>query len=172
MMFLSGVWFSLEGAPAWLQQLAARLPLSQIIEAARAVMLEGAGWQEVAGPLGQVMVFALVCISLGAMLFKWSANETCSVVVAGGGLACAGRYPALQERLADRGRHHGRAAGSLRPADAQEDLTRFEENGFGARVTVKYAERWTYNFGKREFMQFVTVENGVITDIADGPRGG
>ena len=44
--------------PAWLQQLAARLPLSQIIEAARAVMLEGAGWQEVAGPLGQVMVFA------------------------------------------------------------------------------------------------------------------
>ena len=74
MMFLSGVWFSLEGAPAWLQQLAARLPLSQIIEAARAVMLEGAGWQEVAGPLGQVMVFALVCISLGAMLFKWSAK--------------------------------------------------------------------------------------------------
>jgi transglutaminase-like putative cysteine protease len=54
----------------------------------------------------------------------------------------------------------------------KEDLTRFEENGFGARVTVKYAERWTYNFGKREFMQFVTVENGVITDIADGPRGG
>ncbi len=39
----------------------------------------------------------------------------------------------------------------------KEDLTRFEENGFGARVTVKYAERWTYNFGKREFMQFVTV---------------
>ena len=74
MMFLSGVWFSLEGAPAWLQQLAARLPLSQIIEAARAVMLEGAGWQEVAGPLGQVMVFALVCISLGAILFKWSAK--------------------------------------------------------------------------------------------------
>ncbi|MFQ2558020.1 ABC transporter permease [Aeromonas caviae] len=74
MMFLSGVWFSLEGAPTWLQQLAARLPLSQIIEAARAVMLEGAGWQEVAGPLGQVMVFALVCISLGAMLFKWSAK--------------------------------------------------------------------------------------------------
>ena len=74
MMFLSGVWFSLEGAPAWLQQLAARLPLSQIIEAARAVMLEGAGWQEVAGPLGQVMVFALVCISLGTMLFKWSAK--------------------------------------------------------------------------------------------------
>ena len=54
----------------------------------------------------------------------------------------------------------------------KEDLTRYEENGFGARMTVKYAERWTYNFGRSEFMQFVTVENGVITEIEDGPRGG
>ena len=54
----------------------------------------------------------------------------------------------------------------------KEDLTRYEENGFGARMTVKYAERWTYNFGRSEFMQFVTVENGIITEIEDGPRGG
>ncbi len=39
-------------------------------------------------------------------------------------------------------------------------------------MTVKYAERWTYNFGRSEFMQFVTVENGIITEIEDGPRGG
>ena len=74
MMFLSGVWFSLEGSPPWLQALGARLPLSQIIEAARAVMLEGAGWQAVAGSLGQVMLFALACIALGSILFKWSAK--------------------------------------------------------------------------------------------------
>ncbi|MBV7435773.1 ABC transporter permease [Aeromonas sp. sif2416] len=74
MMFLSGVWFSLEGSPPWLQAVAARLPLSQIIDAARAVMLEGAGWQEVAGPLAQVVLFALVCVTLGAALFKWSAK--------------------------------------------------------------------------------------------------
>jgi ABC-type multidrug transport system permease subunit len=72
MMFLSGVWFSLEGAPAWLQQLAAWLPLSQIIAAARAVMLEGAGWAEVAAPLGWVLLFTLCCITLGSALFKWS----------------------------------------------------------------------------------------------------
>ncbi|MBP4040385.1 ABC transporter permease [Aeromonas sp. SrichE-2G] len=74
MMFLSGVWFSLEGSPPWLQALGACLPLSQIIEAARAVMLEGAGWQAVAGSLGQVMLFALACIALGSILFKWSAK--------------------------------------------------------------------------------------------------
>lgn len=119
MMFLSGVWFSLEGAPAWLQQLAARLPLSQIIEAARAVMLEGRD-----GRRWQALWVRSWCSPWCAS--RWEPccsngvqNETCSVVVAGGGLACAGRYPALQERLADRGRHHGRAAGSLRPADAQ-----------------------------------------------------
>ncbi|MFM4701847.1 DUF2845 domain-containing protein [Aeromonas crassostreae] len=53
----------------------------------------------------------------------------------------------------------------------KEELTRYEENGFGVRMTVKYAERWTYNFGKSQFMQFVTVANGVITAIEDGPRG-
>lgn len=74
MMFLSGVWFSLEGSPPWLQAIGARLPLSQIIEAARAVMLEGAGWQTVAGALAQVALFALFCLVLGSMLFKWSAK--------------------------------------------------------------------------------------------------
>ncbi|MGY3857152.1 ABC transporter permease [Aeromonas intestinalis] len=74
MMFLSGVWFSLEGSPPWLQAIGARLPLSQIIEAARAVMLEGAGWQAVAGDLAQVALFALSCLVLGSLLFKWSAK--------------------------------------------------------------------------------------------------
>ena len=58
-IFLSGVWFSLEGAPAWLHQLAARLPLSQIIEAARAVMLEGRDGRRWQALWVQVMVFAL-----------------------------------------------------------------------------------------------------------------
>ncbi|MCH7346183.1 ABC transporter permease [Aeromonas sp. MR7] len=74
MMFLSGVWFSLEGAPVWLQQLAAWLPLSQIITAARAVMLEGAGWAEVAAPLGWILLFTLCCLTLGSALFKWNSQ--------------------------------------------------------------------------------------------------
>ena len=54
----------------------------------------------------------------------------------------------------------------------REELTRNEENQFGNLMQVKYGERWTYNFGKNEFMRFVTVRNGVITDIENGPRGG
>ncbi|ENY73558.1 DUF2845 domain-containing protein [Aeromonas diversa] len=53
----------------------------------------------------------------------------------------------------------------------KEELTRFEENGFGARITVKYGERWTYNFGKQRFMQMVTVVNGTVTEIENGPPG-
>ena len=53
----------------------------------------------------------------------------------------------------------------------REELSRNEENQFGNMVQVKYGERWTYNFGKNEFMRFVTVRNGVITDIENGPRG-
>jgi ABC-2 type transport system permease protein len=74
MMFLSGVWFSLEGAPVWLQQLAAWLPLSQVITAARAVMLEGAGWAEVAAQLGWILLFTLCCLTLGSALFKWNSQ--------------------------------------------------------------------------------------------------
>ncbi len=43
MMLLSGVWFSLEGSPRWVQWVADIFPLTQVIEAARAVMLDGAG---------------------------------------------------------------------------------------------------------------------------------
>ena len=51
------------------------------------------------------------------------------------------------------------------------ELNRNEENQFGNLVQVKYGERWTYNFGKNEFMRFVTVRNGIVTDIENGPRG-
>ncbi len=41
MMLLSGVWYSLEGAPRWLQMAAEALPLTQMLEAARG---DYAGW--------------------------------------------------------------------------------------------------------------------------------
>ncbi|PCJ15525.1 MAG: ABC transporter permease [Gammaproteobacteria bacterium] len=71
MMFLSGVWFSLEGAHPNLQLLAQWLPLTHIVDAARAIMLDGAGLKEIAPQL-----WALVAISAGALIitpliFRW-----------------------------------------------------------------------------------------------------
>ena len=43
MMFLSEVWFSIEGAPSWLKAAATIFPLTHVLTAARKVMNEGAG---------------------------------------------------------------------------------------------------------------------------------
>ncbi len=52
-----------------------------------------------------------------------------------------------------------------------EDLTRRQENLLGEWQQVKYAERWTYYRGPARLLQLVTLENGRITAIENGPRG-
>jgi ABC-type multidrug transport system permease subunit len=74
MMLLSGVWFSLEGAPAWLQHAAKALPLTWMLEAARAVMLDGAGLGEVWPALGVLAGMALLFLGIAAAGFRWRAD--------------------------------------------------------------------------------------------------
>lgn len=74
MMLLSGVWFSLEGAPAWLQQVAKVLPLTQMLDAARAVMLDGAGFREVLPHLGGLAVMTALFLGIAAAGFRWRAD--------------------------------------------------------------------------------------------------
>ena len=72
MMFLSEVWFSLEGAPQWVKASAKIFPLTHMLTAARKVMLDGAGLLDV-GP--QIIVLVLMTIGfliLGAALFSWN----------------------------------------------------------------------------------------------------
>ena len=71
MLLLSEVWFSLDGAPAWLQQVALLLPLTHMLDAARAVMLEGAGWQDVSLHLWVLAAMSLVFLVVAAVLFRW-----------------------------------------------------------------------------------------------------
>lgn len=71
MVLLSGVWFSLEGAPWWVQQAAQLLPLTHIVAAARAVMVDGAGLTDIAGSLLVLAGMATVFLLLGAILFRW-----------------------------------------------------------------------------------------------------
>jgi ABC-type multidrug transport system permease subunit len=48
MMFLSGIWFSLEGAHPWMQKFALILPLTHVTDAAREIMIDGAGLAQIA----------------------------------------------------------------------------------------------------------------------------
>lgn len=71
MMFLSGVWFSLEGTNPVVQQLAGIFPLTHMIDAARAVMFDGATLAGVAPELLILVLMSAVFLSIGALLFRW-----------------------------------------------------------------------------------------------------
>jgi ABC-type multidrug transport system permease subunit len=71
MLLLSGVWFSLEGASAAAQVISRMFPLTHMVEAARAVMIDGAGVWEVLPQIGLLAGLALFFLGLAAWLFRW-----------------------------------------------------------------------------------------------------
>ena len=71
MMLLSGIWFSLEGSPRWVQWVAHVFPLTHLLDAARAVMLDGAGLAQVAPNLLYLAATTLVFLAFGAGSFRW-----------------------------------------------------------------------------------------------------
>jgi len=71
MMFLSGVWFSLEGANPLVIQFSKIFPLTHMIDAARAVMFDGATLGAIAPQLLVLAIMSGVFLSIGALLFRW-----------------------------------------------------------------------------------------------------
>jgi len=71
MMLLSGVWFSLEGAGDFAQNLAKIFPLTHVLASARAVMLDGATLPDVAPSLLALTALSAVFIGIGARVFRW-----------------------------------------------------------------------------------------------------
>ena len=74
MMFLSGVWFSLEGSPTWIQMAAKVFPLTQMLDAARKVMLDGQGLADIWPQLLVLGSMTTLFLGLGSFGFKWK-NE-------------------------------------------------------------------------------------------------
>jgi len=71
MMLLSGIWYSLEGSPRWVQWVAHVFPLTHLLDAARAVMLDGAGVAQIAPDLLYLAATTLVFLAFGAWSFRW-----------------------------------------------------------------------------------------------------
>jgi len=74
MMVVCGVFFSIDGAPRILQMVAQLLPLTHLINGARAIMLDGAGLREIAPNLLALAAMSAIYLVLGAALFKWRQN--------------------------------------------------------------------------------------------------
>ncbi len=71
MMLLSGVWFSLEGTGTVVRNISQVFPLTHILDSARAVMLDGATFFDVAPSLGALVVQSAVFLAIGAAIFRW-----------------------------------------------------------------------------------------------------
>jgi ABC-2 type transport system permease protein len=72
MMVLSGVFYSLDGAPRAVQVAADLLPLTHLLTAARAIMLEGAHLADLTYHLGVLALTAVLFLGAGAWLFRWT----------------------------------------------------------------------------------------------------
>ncbi len=72
MMFLSEVWFSLEGSPAWVHNLSQFLPLTHLLTAARRVMNEGGTFADVQFECGILLLGTVVALVIAATLFSWN----------------------------------------------------------------------------------------------------
>ncbi len=71
MWVLSGVFFSSERFPGWLQPFIHALPLTATIDALRANLLQGAGLGALAPEIATLGVWTVVCFTLALRLFRW-----------------------------------------------------------------------------------------------------
>jgi ABC-2 type transport system permease protein len=71
MAFLSGAFFPLEGAPAWLQTISKFMPLRHLVDGMQAVMVRGQGPGDVLPQLGILLGFGVVVSAIAVALFRW-----------------------------------------------------------------------------------------------------
>jgi ABC-type polysaccharide/polyol phosphate export permease len=71
MWIFSGVFFSASRFPDAIQPLIQALPLTAVIDALRANILRGAGWQIVAPELAVIVTWLVGSFLLALKLFRW-----------------------------------------------------------------------------------------------------
>ncbi len=72
MMFLSGVYFTLDAAPAWMQKAVYVLPLSPYLKALRAVFNDGATLAGHALGLTVVLAWGIAAFAVAVKRFRWA----------------------------------------------------------------------------------------------------
>ncbi|CAB1059993.1 Domain of unknown function / Efflux ABC transporter, permease protein [Olavius sp. associated proteobacterium Delta 1] len=72
MMFLSEVWFSLEGAPQWVKSAAQIFPLTHLLKAARKIMHDGAGLADISLEIIILSLMTFAFLTIGASMFSWN----------------------------------------------------------------------------------------------------
>jgi len=71
MLIFSGVWFSLEGLHPAAQGFSQLLPLTHMLDAARAIIVDGKGFVDIWDHLLVLVIMSIVFITGGALMFRW-----------------------------------------------------------------------------------------------------
>ena len=71
MMFLSEVWFSIEGAPKWVKWVAQLFPLTHLLRGVRKIMNDGVRLVDVWPEVAILSIMTLLFLAVGASLFSW-----------------------------------------------------------------------------------------------------
>ncbi len=74
MMVLSDVWFSMEGSHPVMMAISKALPLTHLMQASRAIMLDGAGFQQILPHLIVLTTMTVIFLGLGSWLFRWQGD--------------------------------------------------------------------------------------------------
>jgi ABC-2 type transport system permease protein len=69
-ILLSGFMFPFAGMPAWAQWIGTALPVTHFLRLTRKVMLKGAGFADVAGNMGAIVVIMLVIVALALRRYR------------------------------------------------------------------------------------------------------
>ncbi len=72
MMFLSEVWFSIEGSSEWVKAVAKGFPLTHFLSAARKIINDGATLTQVSSEMGILLGMTLIFLTIGSVLFSWT----------------------------------------------------------------------------------------------------
>ncbi|HOP63674.1 MAG TPA: ABC transporter permease [Spirochaetota bacterium] len=75
MMFLSEVWFSMEGARPWVITLSKFLPLTHLTAGVRKIMNDGATLYEIKAHVIALTVMSVLFMATGSLLFRWQKED-------------------------------------------------------------------------------------------------
>ncbi len=71
MAFLSGAFFPLDAAPAWLRIVSEVFPLKHLVDSMREVLVRGADLISILPAMGLLLAFAVVAAAIAVKLFRW-----------------------------------------------------------------------------------------------------
>ncbi len=74
MLFLSGIFFSMENAPAWLRPITKVLPLPYLVDALREPMSFGNGLSAIWLDLLALMLTFIIAMAIAVRFFRWDSR--------------------------------------------------------------------------------------------------